>query len=526
MAGEAEAERRVRLASEPPFRLGELLVIPAERRILIDGASETLEPRIMQVLTALARADGAIVSRDQLIASCWDGRVVGDNAIHRAMSKIREISLRAGDGGFRVETIAKVGYRIVATGCAGKASADAPAPASDARADVSRRMLSRRGLMAGGAVAVTAGAAGLWLWLRSSVGGDPRVADLIAQAEQAGRAGVPDSDAQGAGFLEEATMLDPDSALAWGRLALARAVMAEYAPAESVAELVAATQDAARRALSISPHQVDALAALALLPPYYGDWAAAEARMRNVLSVDPEHLPTRDALSFLLVGAGRMGEGARDRLILAAREPLHAVQQFRLIYALWMLGRIAEADRAAERALQLWPQHPGAWFGRLWTLAFTGRAERGLAHIDRSTAPDGLGEPMQDALRLSMQALSTGAGADVARAGDALLAMVSQSPSVSINAVMLLSGMGDLDRAFAVADAYLLERGPLLSSLRWSVGGMSVNDQRRRKTNMLFVPAAIAMRRDPRFALLTQEIGLDEYWRRTGVTPDHLKAGV
>ncbi|WP_297695100.1 hypothetical protein, partial [Phenylobacterium sp.] len=42
-----------------------------------------LEPRVMQVLVALARERGEIVSRDDLIASCWAGRIVGEDAINR-----------------------------------------------------------------------------------------------------------------------------------------------------------------------------------------------------------------------------------------------------------------------------------------------------------------------------------------------------------------------------------------------------------------------------------------------------------
>jgi DNA-binding winged helix-turn-helix (wHTH) protein len=45
----------------------------------------------MQVLVALARANGEIVSRSDLTASCWENRVVGDDAINRVMSRLRRI---------------------------------------------------------------------------------------------------------------------------------------------------------------------------------------------------------------------------------------------------------------------------------------------------------------------------------------------------------------------------------------------------------------------------------------------------
>jgi hypothetical protein len=38
---------------------------------------------------------------------------------------------------------------------------------------------------------------------------------------------------------------------------------------------------------------------------------------------------------------------------------------------------------------------------------------------------------------------------------------------------------------------------------------------RERHTYNLFRRPVSALRRDPRFAVLTREIGLDDYWRRT-----------
>ncbi len=65
---------RIDLAREAPIQLGGLGVEPALRRVANDDGREAiLEPRVMQVLVALIRADGRIVSRDELAASCWHG---------------------------------------------------------------------------------------------------------------------------------------------------------------------------------------------------------------------------------------------------------------------------------------------------------------------------------------------------------------------------------------------------------------------------------------------------------------------
>jgi len=105
---------RVVLAHEPPFALGKANVDPATRQIEAAGRSETLEPRVMQVLVALARAGGSIVTRDELINRCWDGRIVGEDAINRTLSRIRQVAADIGGGSFKIETVTKVGYRISA----------------------------------------------------------------------------------------------------------------------------------------------------------------------------------------------------------------------------------------------------------------------------------------------------------------------------------------------------------------------------------------------------------------------------
>jgi DNA-binding winged helix-turn-helix (wHTH) protein len=113
-SGQRPGQDRVSLAHEPAFALGPLAIEPALRRIVhSDGREEFVEPRVMQVLVALARADGTILSRDDLILSCWEGRIVGEDAINRVMSRLRRLSETLGRGAFRVETITKVGYRLV-----------------------------------------------------------------------------------------------------------------------------------------------------------------------------------------------------------------------------------------------------------------------------------------------------------------------------------------------------------------------------------------------------------------------------
>ena len=110
----ALATRRIVLAREDIRRVGPLVIEPSRRLIRHrDGRSATLEPRTMQVLIALLEADGVILSRDDLIQSCWEGRIVGDDSISSVVYRLRRDLRDVAAGELEVETITKVGFRVV-----------------------------------------------------------------------------------------------------------------------------------------------------------------------------------------------------------------------------------------------------------------------------------------------------------------------------------------------------------------------------------------------------------------------------
>jgi len=102
---------RILLAHEADFRLAQLLVRPSLREVVGGGRRDILEPRVMQVLVTLAALRGRVVSRDQLIESCWEGRVVGEDAINRTIGRLRRLAERF-EGAFKIDTVARVGYRL------------------------------------------------------------------------------------------------------------------------------------------------------------------------------------------------------------------------------------------------------------------------------------------------------------------------------------------------------------------------------------------------------------------------------
>ncbi|WP_126943593.1 winged helix-turn-helix domain-containing protein [Xanthomonas sp. BRIP62418] len=107
------SERVTQLGSVPRFRLGPLLVAP-ERLVLIDdGQAIALEPRMMEVLIALAERAGEVVSAEQLLIEVWHGSFYGDNPVHKTIAQLRR---KLGDDSRQpryIETIRKRGYRLL-----------------------------------------------------------------------------------------------------------------------------------------------------------------------------------------------------------------------------------------------------------------------------------------------------------------------------------------------------------------------------------------------------------------------------
>jgi Tol biopolymer transport system component/DNA-binding winged helix-turn-helix (wHTH) protein len=114
------------------FEVGEWTAHPSLNRLARGGEEVRVEPKVMQVLEALAETPGEVVTREQLVARVWPGVFVSDDVLHRA---IRELRRAFGDDTSSpqyVETIRKRGYRLIApVRSIDKRPAEAVAPSSE-----------------------------------------------------------------------------------------------------------------------------------------------------------------------------------------------------------------------------------------------------------------------------------------------------------------------------------------------------------------------------------------------------------
>lgn len=512
-APEAKTDRnaRVVLARERPFRIGAVEVRPAAREVIGPAGRERLQPRVMQVLIALVRAHGEILTRDDLTESCWDGRIVGEDALSRVMSKLRRAGEGLGPDGWRLETIPKVGYRLTPTGQnpdAAYAVADPP-PA---------RRISRRLWMALSAGGVAVAATGAALWLRT-----PSVPDkaraLYERATNALNSGLPEDNQQAQGFLREAVALAPDYAQAWGALAFAYQAALLFTDPPRQPGVKSQAEAAARRALELDPNEPQATATLALLAPVWRSWTTTERLYQHALALHGHDPPVEHVYARLLLGVGRLKDAVVHGQAALKGDEFSVWHHHTLGLGLWSSGRIEEADQLVARGLARWPRHYALWFLQVSLFTYSGRADRAVA-MGQDLANRPLNIPFADVeLNLmAARALMTRAPSDVQDAIEANLAAAKRGAGYAENAMALVSMFGRLEEAFALAGDLYLEPRLIGAGQRFSNGRFQVAS--RRQTHHLFMPPTAAMRADPRFPPLMRQIGLVDYWRMSGRPPD------
>ena len=99
------------LAYVGDFALDQIRVRPALCEVVAGDRRVRLQPRVMQVLVAMAQAGGEVVSRDQFANRCWGGLAVGEDALNRCIGQLRRL-IDDSAPALAIETIAGVGYRL------------------------------------------------------------------------------------------------------------------------------------------------------------------------------------------------------------------------------------------------------------------------------------------------------------------------------------------------------------------------------------------------------------------------------
>ena len=506
------------LSKALPFTLGPLSVDPPTRRVSAIEQDAVLEPRVMRVLVALASAGGRVLSRDDLIALCWDGQIVGDNAINRVISRLRHVLAELAGERVKLETITKVGFRLVSDGNApANGSVEPPvSPSLQPPPADERRALAvdRRWLIGAGTAAALTLAAGVGWRSITAHRPNPEAVRLVERGNVVMKSARLGTTPEAIKLYRKAVKIDPDYADGWGALASSyRHALGGYGREErsSYPQMIRSAVD---RALALDPAQPDALLAKATILPEYGNWLVQEKDLRALVQRFPNHWYVNARLGILLREVGRFD----DAMAFADKVPKIDVQLAPawagLIHTLTLSGRFHEADAAFDDALSNIAPHPSIWFARYSTLLESRRYTEAAAFaIDSRTMPEEFPSRIGQTYTELATSLANKDKVGISKALDYVKSNLSDAEYVPRAAPMLVM-LGEPETAFAAYWAYLLG-GRILGHEYPAPGPLDP-----RETATLFGRSLIPLRQNSRFPDLLKRTGLEDYWRRSGSQPD------
>lgn len=97
-------------ASQYRYRFGTAEFDEARLDLRVGGLRVDVEQRPLQVLLALLRRAGEVVTKEELFDEVWSGRATVENVLTNAVTKLRR-SLGVSDAE-RIQTVPRAGYRI------------------------------------------------------------------------------------------------------------------------------------------------------------------------------------------------------------------------------------------------------------------------------------------------------------------------------------------------------------------------------------------------------------------------------
>ena len=96
------------------IRVGPWRAVRATGELTRDGATERLEPKVMDLLFLLAGEPGRAFSKDEIMEALWPNVIVGDDTLARAVSRLRKALADDPKTPAYIETLPKRGYRLIA----------------------------------------------------------------------------------------------------------------------------------------------------------------------------------------------------------------------------------------------------------------------------------------------------------------------------------------------------------------------------------------------------------------------------
>ena len=443
------------MASPEAYEFGGFTLDVAERRLSRDGAPVHLSPKAHEVLVALVRERGRLVTKDELLARVWPDAFVEEGILSVHVSSLRRALGDANRHPTFIETVPRSGYRFIA--------------------------------------AVTSSRSGDETTVREALR-PLEVYELVGRGRShllsASHFQLPDAQSS---FLA-AIDLDPSYAPAHAGLALTRCAQASWRMVPRH-EAYAAAKTSALRALAMDAACADAQIALGtVLFLCEWDWLGADRSFQRALAINPAHSEALLQYGSLMEALGQLDRGLRLKQQALERDPRSPLVFVQIARSYWHQRRYDEAIAWASRALDLDPRQLLA--GEFLAAAYwkQGDIERFIAENLRraevwGVAPEALAELKRSGAAMK-EAYATGGHAKLNRY------MLDQMPpsgddAASVRRAVLHAALGDLDAAFGHLDRALAARDPGLVHLavapQWD--GLRADPRLADRLNKMGLPA-------------------------------------
>ncbi|MBS0569782.1 MAG: tetratricopeptide repeat protein [Proteobacteria bacterium] len=294
----------------------------------------------------------------------------------------------------------------------------------------------------------------------------------------------PDDSRKAIESFEQAVAADPRYARAYAEMSLTWSRLgATYLGGEHQRQALAKARASADTALQLDPNDANAHGARGLLLEWADfDWNGAEAEYRRALELAPGDGTAQFSLAGIFRTLGRTQQAISLIRQAIASDPRNGAEWYWLGWSLAAVGRLDEAEQAAHKAVELFPD--GAFYPTGLVIIQILRGE------DKAALTSAQLEPPNGAWRDVALAFALQRGKDRAAADAALQKLIAeQTDASSYQIAQVYALRGDADNTFMWLDRAWANRDPGIGRL-------------------LTDPFILHFHDDSRFAAFCKKVGL------------------